>query len=371
MITEGTRISVRNWWAGEWRGPTVFSYHAGHLHPDPEPSLTDTATQRAARARPAELHIPGTLFPVLFDRHVHMGLIDREALLPGGITHALDLGWIPEEIALWAIDSAQMGSELPETYFVGAFLTAPGGYPGSSGWAPPGSIIELNTFEEAQAAVDAQAELGARAIKLMLNSDAGPLPELHAQIGVYERARRKKIPLIAHAEGIGSAQLAVDVGADLLAHAPFSEVLSRQLLDEMTLMGMQWISTIDIHGWGEQTPARAIAIENVRHFVQLGGKVLYGTDLGNGPLPVGVNERELLALAEAGLSANGLVTSIAGDGSNLRIGPRVAWVPGDPPSEIAFAAGEETDTTDIAEQTARWLAGARGTTLDYLEETLP
>ena len=63
MITEGTRISVRNWWAGEWRGPTVFSYHAGHLRPDPEPSLTDTATQRAARARPAELHIPGTLSP--------------------------------------------------------------------------------------------------------------------------------------------------------------------------------------------------------------------------------------------------------------------------------------------------------------------
>lgn len=362
MITAGTRISVQNWWAGEWRGPTVFTVGDGQLHPG----------QPAAPAgrEPAQLHIPGTLFPALVDRHVHLGLIDREALLPHGITHALDLGWVPEQAALWGVDSAEAGSQLPETSFVGAFLTAPGGYPSRTAWAPPGSAIELASAEEARAAVAAQCEIGAWAIKLMLNSAAGPMPSDPVAVAVYEAAAEGNMPLIVHAEGAGGAQLAADLGADALAHAPFSERLSTRLLDEMALMGMQWISTLDIHGWGEPTPQRAIAIDNVRRYLARGGRVVYGTDLGNGPLPAGVNERELLALVEAGMGADALVAAIAGTEPHPRIGPRIAWVRGDPPSATA-GSGSGAAPRALAEQTARWLAGARGTTIDYLEETLP
>ncbi|MGV2902837.1 hydrolase, partial [Microbacterium sp. AGC62] len=48
-------------------------------------------------------------------------------------------------------------------------------------------------------------------------------------------------------------------------------------------------------------PEREIAIDNVRRFHAAGGTVLYGTDLGNGPMPVDLNPHEIAALREAGL----------------------------------------------------------------------
>ncbi len=43
-----------------------------------------------------------------------------------------------------------------------------------------------------------------------------------------------------------------------------------------------------------------------------GGAVRYGTDLGNGPLPVGLNRRELLALEGSGLTVPAIVESLRG-----------------------------------------------------------
>ncbi|MXS75486.1 hypothetical protein FDM98_12515, partial [Microbacterium sp. TL13] len=51
-----------------------------------------------------------------------------------------------------------------------------------------------------------------------------------------------------------------------------------------------------------------------------GGRVLYGTDLGNGPLPLGVNRRELLALQDAGVRGDALVASLS-DPWPARSGP--------------------------------------------------
>ena len=61
---------------------------------------------------------------------------------------------------------------------------------------------------------------------------------------------------------------------------------------------MAWMSTLDIHGYGEGGAAFEIAADNLARFSARGGTVLYGTDLGNGPLPAGLNGRELAALVE-------------------------------------------------------------------------
>jgi hypothetical protein len=75
---------------------------------------------------------------------------------------------------------------------------------------------------------------------------------------------------------------------------------------------MAWISTLDIHGWGAYGDDFARAVGNLERFVAFGGTVHYGTDLGDGPLPVGLNRRELLALQGAGLSVPGLLAALRG-----------------------------------------------------------
>lgn len=136
---------------------------------------------------------------------------------------------------------------------------------------------------------------------------------------------------------------------------------------------MSWVSTLDVHGWASPTAEQDVAIDNVRRFVALGGTVVYGTDLGNGPLPPGVNPRELRALAAAGLDARALVASLTHDAAAERCVPGRAlrpgmqhsstdaslatWVPGDPPdlgdpdavaTWLARAVVVERDTTHPA-----------------------
>ncbi len=347
MITEGQHIGVQAWWSGRWHGPAVFVVRDGLLRLAPE----------FDRTSPIDIEIPGTLFARLTDHHVHLGLSNPEEILDGGITTVIDLGWQLQQASAWHVASSFPGSTLPEVRIAGSFLSCVGGYPSATDWAPADSTIELSTPDDVVEAVNAQLAAGASVIKVMLNSDAGPVPSDAILEFVVTAAKGHGVPVVAHVQGVGQAERALVAGVSAFAHAPFSESLDHTLMQKMIVVGLAWVSTLDIHGWGRPTPERAIAIDNVRRFAELGGRVLYGTDLGNGQLPNGINERELLALADAGLSADAIVASIAGNWQQAPVGPRFAWVEGVPPRD--------------AHDLARWLAGARGTTIDYLEETLP
>ncbi|MDQ1123519.1 hypothetical protein [Microbacterium trichothecenolyticum] len=120
------------------------------------------------------------------------------------------------------------------------------------------------------------------------------------------RHRARGVVVVAHAQGARQVERAVEAGATALAHTPFDAPVSRHLLSRAVAAGQVWISTLDIH----RGAARAQAIANLRAFAARGGRVLYGTDLGNGPLPLGVNRRELLALDEAGIHGDALVSTL-------------------------------------------------------------
>jgi len=70
-----------------------------------------------------------------------------------------------------------------------------------------------------------------------------------------------------------------------------------------------WISTTNIHG---RSPALTVAMTNLSGFLDHGGSVRYGTDLGNGPLPLGVNGQETLALQTVGMSVDDVLASMTG-----------------------------------------------------------
>ena len=310
------------------------------------------------------------LLPGFLDAHVHLALIDPAVLAAGGIGRVLDLGgWTPSDDPT---DGEPEGTaSLPETRFAGQFLGAPGGYPSRQAWAPAGSACPVASPSEAAIAVARQVAVGASVIKVTLNSAAGPVlaPDTLAAIVVAAHARM--LPVAAHAEGPGQAAAALNAGVDLLAHTPFSEALPDALRGAMAGR-MTWISTLDIHGWGEPTAAFFVASDNLARFHGAGGRVLYGTDLGNGPLPVGLNRREIEALLACGLSPDDVLAALTADFPGRPAGASVDMASGAaasgaaasvdrpaPAGTVTVVPGDRpTDPHDLAGFTD-WLLGAR------------
>ncbi len=349
LASPGTRpgfIRVNALWTGErFAGPTVLSVIGERLH-------------AIAPEQTAIASLGGTLLPSLTDHHTHLGLSDPAALFEGGITHAVDLGWIPSVAAEWLDDIPHR----PAIAIAGALLTAPGGYPVDAEWAPPGAASEVGGPREAREAVRQQVMTGASRIKVALNSDAGETVDNASLSAIVEESHAAGLPVVAHAQGVGQTARALHAGVDQLAHTPFTERLDDAVVAEAVNAGMTWISTLDIHGWGTPTSGYRIAVDNLRRFAARGGRVLYGTDLGNGELPVGVNARELAAIQEAGLDGADLIRTIAGSGTGSStgttaalLGPRIAWIPTPPPADPAQLPG--------------WLATARGLHVSDLVST--
>ncbi|TFD63177.1 amidohydrolase [Cryobacterium suzukii] len=287
----------------------------------------------------------GTVLPGFLDAHVHLALIDGTLLPGGGVARAIDLGgWLPDGL----------NTSLPDLACAHQFITASGGYPSRAVWAEPGWSCAVDSAADAAVAVDLQAAAGASVLKLTLNSLAGPVLGTEALAAVVGRAHELRLPVVAHAEGARQADRAFVAGVDAFAHTPFSEHLADDLVTAMAAR-MTWISTLDIHGWGRPTPAFEIASDNLRRFHAAGGRVLYGTDLGNGPLPLGLNPREIAALLGVGLSPGDVLTALCSPAPlGLTLGDnRVTFIPGERPQD-------PRDFTD-------WLVTARALTRPELE----
>lgn len=290
------------------------------------------------------LEVPGVLLPGLVDHHVHTGLVDTTALSRGGLTTVRDLGWVPSEIWPRAHASWNASVDGPRILAAGPFLTAPGGYPTDRDWAPEGIAWELDGPEAAVAAVRSLAVHRPVTVKVALNSEAGPVLDDATLSAVARTAHGLGLTVTAHTEGSGQTARALEAGVDQLAHAPWSERLADDLLDELARrVGI--VSTVDIHG--QDTPQRGVALDNLRRFHTRGGTVLYGTDLGNGPLPEGVNAAEITALHQAGMGAEDILRSLGGAGVR----------PGSRADLVTVAADPFEDPTRLARATTVLKAG--------------
>ena len=313
----------------------------------PRPDAVELQRVFGPDARPCRRALTGeagVALPPLIDHHVHLHLIDERRLGPSGIAGVVDLGGDPIALAQRRPES------MPRVAYAGAFLTAVGGYPVGRSWAPPATVREIRDPSRhpgvsggAATAVDEQAAFGASVLKVALNAVAGPTPDSATLSAIIAAARVHSLPVVAHVEGAGMARMAIEAGIAALAHTPFSEPLDAALLARAVESGQRWISTLDIHR--SDASSAGIAAANLTAFVQAGGAVLYGTDLGNGDLPAGVNERELEALHASGIRGQDLLATLT-DPWPLRERSQgvCTFVPGDPPTDI--------------DGTAAWLARA-------------
>lgn len=229
------------------------------------------------------------------DFHVHLELVDPALVAAGGLARVYDLG-------------SSRAIEVPgvEVIRAGRMLTAPGGYPSDRPWAASGLFREV-AKGEADAAVREQVASGAALIKIALNADAGPVWDDDVLAEVVGAAHSAGVRVVAHVEGGGQAARATAAGVDAFAHSPFSERLGDALIRHLAT-GVTWISTLRIH----QGADRERALDNVRRFHAAGGRILYGTDMGNGPASGGVEQDELDALREAGLSDDEVAAAMSG-----------------------------------------------------------
>ncbi|WP_375386224.1 hypothetical protein [uncultured Microbacterium sp.] len=325
-------------------------------HPDPS-AVQALLGSRASPCRRGLTGARGIALPPFFDHHVHLHLIDETQLAAHGIAGVVDLGGDPLALA------RRPRRGMPYVAYAGAILTAAGGYPSGRSWAPPQVVREVTDPSTsagvaggATTAVDEQVEYGASVIKVALNAASGPVFDDALLAAIVAAAHARGLPVVAHVEDgdgmTGTAERAVNVGVDVLAHTPFTSILAAEVIERAAAQ-QAWISTLDIHR--DEPETREIAIANLRTFTAAGGRVLYGTDLGNGDLPVGVNPGELTALREAGLDAAAIVASLTdpwpgvaatagGDASGTKASGTSTFIPGDPPS--------------IDDELTAWLAGA-------------
>ncbi|SDJ98715.1 Imidazolonepropionase [Actinopolyspora mzabensis] len=287
------------WWGQDtWWGRCALPLHGGL--PAGPPRARDQVPESARATR-----LPGTLLPGLHDAHVHSGLVELRKVRAGGIARVDDLGSGPTRIAELL---AHEDPSLPVCRFAGAMLTAPGGYPSTRDWAQPDLYRQVTSGRDARLAVAEQRDLGAKSIKITLHTRAGPVLEDDVLRVIVDTAHEHGLDVVAHAEGADTFATVLSHGVDRLAHVPWTERVDEAAL--AAARDMVWISTLDIHGHGHHTAELECAQDNLRRFREHGGTVRYGTDLGNGPLPLGVNAREITAMQQAGMSVDDVLLAM-------------------------------------------------------------
>jgi len=280
-----------------------------------------------------------TLLPGFVDAHVHLDFYPPAQVLAGGVTTVRDLGWPAERLAVLAEAAAAPGAASPRLLAAGQILTVPGGYPTRARWAPPGTARPVTGAAEAAAAVAELAAAGAAVIKVALDDRVGPTLPAAVLAAVVGAARDRGLGVTAHVGSAAEAAKALAAGVGELAHWPFDAAgLPGPLVDRLA-ESMVAVPTLHI----DPSPAR---LAGVRRFVAAGGRVVYGTDLGNQGPPPAVDTEELRLLVEAGLPpgrALAAATSVAADHLGLAGAGRVAagapadllLVEGDPLADLA------------------------------------
>jgi imidazolonepropionase-like amidohydrolase len=236
-----------------------------------------------------------TLLPGVVDAHVHLGFSSPAEVLAGGVTTVRDLGWPPRPLAALRQGADASGAASPRLLAAGQILTVPGGYPTRALWAPPGTARPVDGRAEAVAAVAELAAAGAAVIKVALDDRVGPtLPE-PVLAAVVAAAADHGLGVTAHVGTAAEAAKALAAGVGELAHWPFdAQALPDALVDRLAEEVVA-VPTLHI----DPSPAR---LAGLRRFVARGGRVVYGTDLGNQGPPPGVDVEELRLLVEAGLT---------------------------------------------------------------------
>jgi len=249
----------------------------------------------------------GTILPGFFNAHVH-GAYNEQNLktwASQGVTTVRDLGTSKDYAPRFAFRNAHRDQpEYARLVAAGPMITVPDGYP----IVPWGvSSLTVTTVDEARHTASQLLADGADVIKIPLES--GPdfgrrLPVLTPEeaAAIVEVAHQRGTRVSAHVTVAVDLERALQAGVDDIAHMVVDPP-SAQVIQRIVKAGIYWVPTIELWkrvGQGQD----AHILENLRLFVEAGGKVALGTDYDgyDAVFDLGMPIHEILWMQEAGLT---------------------------------------------------------------------
>jgi imidazolonepropionase-like amidohydrolase len=208
-----------------------------------------------------------------------------------GFVRVLDTGsWLANTLALRRrIDSGEVAGPAILT-------TGPGFVPqhGSPFYILPARLPELHSPVDAKAQVASRLQDGADAIKLFTGSVASPTVVVPMPLAVVRaattEAHRHGRLVLAHPTNNDGLEAALEGGVDILAHTtPDGGPWEPRLPERMTRARLALIPTLKLwtfellrKGADRATVQRFlnVAIGQLRGYVERGGEILFGTDVG-------------------------------------------------------------------------------------------
>jgi imidazolonepropionase-like amidohydrolase len=295
-----------------------------HASPDstviPDGVVLVTAGRITAVGRRADVAVPpgatiidcagGTVLAGFWNSHVHFiepafrqaatapaqQLADgvRAMLTSHGVVHAIDTGsYIDDTLVLRGrIESGEVSG--PSILTAGSGLAPMGGSPY---YILPARLPELTDVASTAHLVAAQLDRGADLIKLFTGSfaqrDSIVVMPVELVRAATDAAHRRGKLVFAHPSNSAGARAAIEGGVDVLAHTFPTELdcrpWDRALPGMMRERGMSLVPTLKLFPYELRRlglPENVVEIvlgnaqAQLRAFAELGGKVLFGTDVG-------------------------------------------------------------------------------------------
>jgi len=252
-----------------------------------------------------------TALPGIINAHVHAAFDEArlKEWAAAGVTSVRDMasfGESIEEVMRWREESRER-PELARLFVVGPMISAPGGY---------GSLF-VSSEKEAREQVAALAAAGVDAIKTSLEDGyAGRygLPKLSDAeiVALRDAAHAAGKRLTMHITEGEYLERAVKLGVDELAHVAYDRV-SDGVLEEAARKGITLIPTFTVfRNYG--APVN-ICVQNLKKFVEAGGRVVLGNDYAGGPgdFESGVPLFEMNMMSHAGMSSMDIIVALTRD----------------------------------------------------------
>ncbi len=226
--------------------------------------------------------------PAFIDSHVHLAYLPvHTALLNHGVAGVVDLAA--------PISFLQQDLSPLQIKHSGPMVTSALGYPTQT-WGSNGYGIQCNDVLCIENTIHDLVAQGSKLIKIPLTSS--PTLSDEQIVAAVQTSKTLNLPIVGHALSNAQALRAADLGVNILAHTP-TEVCTPETIEKWSQRTI--ISTL--HAFGSTA-----AISNLSQVHSMGGRILYGTDLGN-VQEAGISATEIQKLQQAGLSSEEVIIS--------------------------------------------------------------
>jgi imidazolonepropionase-like amidohydrolase len=251
------------------------------------------------------LELPqATILPGFINTHVHNAYNAHNLRIwaQAGVTTVRDLGHRLGRDYFAIRDRLRVDPRNARLIAAGPLVTVPDGYPIAGNNFPS---LTVTSPEDARTKIEQLIDDGADVIKITLTSGLAPSLSAEEAAAIVDIAHKRGIPVTAHATTAKDLRRGLEAGVDDIAHIAVDRV-PNSVIRHMVEMDISWVPTFE--------PLENRGQDNLRRFVEAGGRVALGNDSEYLPgIEVGMPMREIQAMHEAGMTPMQIIVAATRD----------------------------------------------------------